>query len=285
MGRISISILFAIYCCSAAAQKKVPGIDKDRNFVMEVKQIDEFFERFNDAPHTLLRQYLGRKFPGAHIERVALLKSITNRECHHWDTTGLESFYRFVTDKRRPAYLDFEAGGWFASVVCRFRYKNKPVDVQLVLNIRREKNGGTSWVISGAWCPDVNLTPGTSTNVTAVSVPGANHKFLNPISHATGFIGLSKAMTDLAHTGDYLDASFYHKPASVRFLQSLVAGELQFDYVSHISYYFFQVEGWVFTVNYYRQNTNNPGWLMDRLVRATTGDKERYKEKMYENGF
>ncbi|MDP4213181.1 MAG: hypothetical protein Q8918_12090 [Bacteroidota bacterium] len=275
-------LLFHLICRPLSAQQILMNDNSERNFALEVKQMDEFFERFNNDKNTLLRTYIRKKYPTVRIDRLTLLKSLFNQENKNWNIADLNAFYRKVNDSLHPVYLDFNRSDWYASVLCRFIYKGKPINLRMTLNIRQSGNGGLSWIISGAFSPTLQHEAGGVSKAPAIA---KGRKFLNPISHATDFIGLSKAMSDPKNINDYLDSSFYRKPYSLDFLNSLKHNELRFEYVLHITYYFFQVKDWVFTVNHYQRNSTNSGWLISRLMKASDDEKKIYKTRLYQDSF
>jgi hypothetical protein len=261
------------------AQATAMNSNWERNFVFEVKHLDEFFERFDDEKNTMLRTYVQQKFPGIVIDRVSLVNGLFNKTNAGLNASDQQHFSTQVTDSVHPVFLDFAGKDWYASTLCRFRYRGQPIDVKLVLKIQQVANGGMKWVIVSA-SSDL-IKPGT---VPDRSGPVTNpSRFLNPMSHATDFMNLSDVFEETEYIKDYLDSSFYKKPWAMGILRAVQQKQLQFVHVKKISYYFFQIEGWTFSVHNFPRRTSNSGWLINRLVKMSDAEKEAYKGKLFKS--
>ena len=53
---------------------------KEKHFIYEVKEIDEFFERFNDEPNSFLRGVYKARHVKFNIDRQRLIRSLFNYE-------------------------------------------------------------------------------------------------------------------------------------------------------------------------------------------------------------
>jgi hypothetical protein len=252
----------------------------ERNFVFEVKHLDEFFERFNNEKNTLLRKYVQQKFPGIVIDRASLLNGLFNKTNASLNQSDQQTFSTQVTDSVHPVFLDFAGKDWYATTLCKFRYQGKLIDVKLVLKIQQVANGGMKWVIVSA-SSDL-IKPTTIADKTG---PVTNpQRFLNPMSHATDFMNLSDVFEEPAYIKDYLDTSFYKKAWAMGVLRAVQRQELQFVQVKKISYYFFQIDGWTFSVHNFPRKSSNSGWLINRLVKMSEAEKEDFKNKLFRNG-
>ena len=89
--------------------------NRERNFVFEVKQIDEFFERFNNDKNTLFYRYVLTKYPSVTIDRITVVNSLFNKENKHFDSANLKVFAAVVADSTHPVYLDFSSNEWYAA--------------------------------------------------------------------------------------------------------------------------------------------------------------------------
>lgn len=251
--------------------------NRERNFVFEVKQIDEFFERFNNEKNTLFYRYVATKFPGITIDRISLVNNLFNKENKHFDSAEVKGFASFVADSIHPVFLDFASNEWYAATVCKFKYLGKNTDITIILKIQQERNGGMKWMIVSAFCPLI----GPESKPAHLHPARRTSKFLNPMSQATDFMNLAEAFEDEADVRDYLDSSFYQKPRSVAFLKALLRKQLEFSFVKRINYYFLQVDGWIFRVSYYQRQSSNSGWLISLLFRASPEDKEKFKNRLW----
>jgi hypothetical protein len=262
---------------ASSAQTIESNSNRERNFAFEVKQIDEFFERFNYEERSLIISYVKLNYPGITINRESLVQGLFNRQNRSWVKSDLDAFFQTVDDKSRPVYLDFYDQDWYAQTVCKFKYKGRPVDVVILMKIQQTGNGGAKWVIVNAYSP--LFVPESSSLKLPEKEKG--ERFLNPMSHATNFISLSKALNDKPNILDYLDAGFLQSGGSRAFLKELLNNQLSYQYVKEIKYHFLQVDGWIFTVNYFQRQSINSGWLINRLEKATETDKDHFRRSLF----
>jgi hypothetical protein len=259
------------------AQTIESNSNRERNFAFEVKQIDEFLERFNYEKNSLIVSFVKLKYPDIIIDRESLVQGLFNRQNKSWVTTDLDSFLQTVTREPEPVYLDFYDHDWYAETLCKFKYKGKLIDVMILMKIQQTSNGGAKWMIVHAYsrlfAPE-NIS---------IKLPGneSGKKFLNPMSHATNFISLSKALNDKPNVLDYLDSNFLRSGSSRAFLKELLNNQLHYQYVKEIKYHFLQVDGWIFTVNYFNRQSINSGWLINRLDRATETEKDLFRRSLF----
>src|SRR6202163_1161569 len=64
----------------------------DKHFIYEVKEIDEFFERFNDAPNSFLRGVYKAHHIKFNIGRQRLIRSLFNDENGSLDSVMINQF-------------------------------------------------------------------------------------------------------------------------------------------------------------------------------------------------
>jgi hypothetical protein len=262
---------------NSSAQTIESNSNRERNFAFEVKQIDEFLERFNYEKGSLIISYVKLNYPGTIIDRESLVQGLFNRQNKSWIKTDLDSFFQTITDESKPVYLDFYDHDWYAEILCKFKYKGRTVDVVILMKIQQASNGGAKWMIVNAYSR--LFSPESSSYKLPVKRTG--RKFLNPMSHATNFISLSKALNDKPNILDYLDSNFLQSGSSRAFVRELLNNQLQYQYVKEIKYHFLQVDGWIFTVNYFNRQSINSGWLINRLDRATDKEKAAFRRSLF----
>src|SRR5687768_9024225 len=78
------------------AQTVESNSNRERNFAFEVKQIDEFFERFNYEKNSLIVSYVKLNYPGITIDRESLVQGLFNRQNKNWIKTDLDTFFLTV---------------------------------------------------------------------------------------------------------------------------------------------------------------------------------------------
>ncbi|WP_225000353.1 hypothetical protein [Cesiribacter sp. SM1] len=236
-------------------------------FAFEVKQIDEFFERFNNQ-QTLIKNYIAARDNTTEVNREELIKNLFNG---HSTTIRVGDVYKFiesVNNPQQPVVLSFYDDEWFAKVKCSVLYQQKKRELVLVLRVQKEKDGASKWVIHGVDA-DFFVTPDAQD-------PKAS---LNPISHGTDFLGLSKAFTDTENIRSYLPADYQEDQLS-KFILEIRNKRLSFVQVESISYHLLQIDGWILTVENFQRPEKNSGWLISDLIQADTKAKENYKQQI-----
>lgn len=271
-----IYLFVLVFSGNLSAQVIESNSRRELNFVFEVKQIDEFFERFNNEQNSLLASYIRMKYPEVQITRTSVLESLFNTEVRGAGIGMIREFCMQVADSANPAYLDFYSGEWYAEAVCKFRLNGQVTEAIVLLKIQQEENGGSKWIIVSAFSKRLGVT---NLPVIFPYKPGCC-KFLNPMSHATNFISLARALRDKINLPDYLDTSFLEYPYAKSFARALLRNQLEYLYVKSIRYHFLQIDGWIFTVNQYTRNSIHSGWLVSSLQKSTTEQKERYRESL-----
>lgn len=239
----------------------------EENFAYEVKQIDEFFERFNNES-TLIKDYLFKKYDRLELSREDLLKSLFDLRSTYLQKELVAKFLKVVNDPQKPVKLSFYDPDWFAKVTCRVVYEEKERELLLLLRVQKEKNGGSKWVVHNVYADFFNTPEGNNPNA-----------FLNPVSHATDFMGLNRAFEDPENLKAYLSSGFQDDQLS-KFALEMQNNRISFQQVEHISYHFFQVDGWVFTVENFQRQEKNAGWLISRLIQADAKEKKAYKQNL-----
>lgn len=258
---------------SSSAQVVESNSRRELNFVFEVKQIDEFFERFNNDQNSLLASYVRLKYPQISLNRMSLLESLFNDQVQGSGPELIREFCLQVADSTKPAYIDFYNGDWYAEAVCKFRLNGQMTDVVLLLKIQQEENGGSKWIIVSAFAKRLALTD----REVIFPYKATCCKFLNPMSHATNFISLSRAFNDKKNIPDYLDEDFLEYPSSKSFVRAFLRNQLEYLHVKDIRYHFLQINGWIFTVNQYHRKSVHSGWLVSSLKKATEEEKSIYR--------
>ena len=270
-------VVLLIFTGNLSAQVIESNSQRELNFVFEVKQIDEFFERFNNEQNSLLASYIRLKYPEVQMTRSSLLESLFNTEVNGAGSDMIREFCLQVADSTNPAYLDFYGGDWYAEAVCKFRLNGQLTEAVVLLKIQRDGNGGSKWIIVSAFSRRLGIT---SLPVIFPYKPGCC-KFLNPMSHATNFISLSRAFRDRINLSDYLDTGFLEYPYARSFARAVLRNQLEYLYVKSIRYHFLQIDGWIFTVSQYTRKSIHSGWLVGSLRKSTEEEKTRYRTFLF----
>ena len=251
----------------------LPGISQsnwsvqDHNFVVQVKQISEFMERFNGDTSSLIYQYKLQNFPELPMEREEFILTLFDRQKSDWDTSMVRNFIREV--KQRPEELDFYDDNWFARLDCSVTYNDKPQHLVLTLQVEYNEAYESKWVIRGVDADFLSL-----------DIAKSDHNFLNPASEGTDFMNirnLFKAKKE--NIKGFLYENF--KPGKMAlFIQELLEGNISFNQIDQITYHFLQIEGWGFQVNKISRDSPNSGWLISHLNTLSEKDKSTYRREI-----
>ncbi|MGB3852122.1 MAG: hypothetical protein WA958_19310 [Tunicatimonas sp.] len=249
----------------------------EENFAWQVKQIDEFMDRFNNADYTPIRQYVKDQYNINDVSRTDVLRSLFNLEKKQWNKSDIVRFLSEVSDTLPPPYLDFYDADWYAELRCQGVQRGKKVFFTLVLSIELdEATGGSRWIINSV---NADFLPGATPEGLAFAVDETYDvsKALQPTSFGTDFMNLVSALRDTAHLESYVVRGAVDQPLTA-FLNQLYRRELTFRQVDHIVYHFLQVDGWVFQVQDFHRATTNSGWLINDLLPVSDAQKKAYRK-------
>ncbi|MEO0473363.1 MAG: hypothetical protein AAF206_27370 [Bacteroidota bacterium] len=166
---------------------------------------------------------------------------------------------------RRPVYLDFHGGDWFAEVKTVFLYQGKKQNVTLYLALE-EDTIGSKWVFTNVYFEPF-------TKLFSPSDTRGGPDFIHPMSHELDFMNLIKVFENQKAPEKY--ANKYYQPDYLTlFLYEVKKGNLKFQTVSDTRFHFFQVENWYFEVSEFRRADRNRGWLISQMTRVPPGKKE-----------
>lgn len=260
-------LIFMLSLCFSTPVRSQTYTSYEENFAYEVKQIDEFFERFNNEG-TLIKDYIYKNYDQLEVSREELVKSLFDLKSKQLQKEDVNSFIKAINDPDKPVTLSFYDEDWYAKLKCSVVYEEQEQELLLLLRIQQEKNGASKWVVHQVYA-DFLSTP-TETNP---------HASLNPVSHATDFMGLNRAFEDAENLKAYLTNSFQDDQLS-KFAIELQNNRIAFQQVENISYHFFQIDGWIFTVENFKRSEKNSGWLISRLRQADAQEKEVYRQHL-----
>ena len=279
IGRILVLGLLLTFGVVAPVSAQTILFPYEENFAWQVKQIDEFMDRFNNADYTPIRRYLQEQYDVDEVSRTDVLRSLFNLEKQDWSKPDIVRFLSEVTDSLPPPYLDFYDDDWYAELRCQGVLDRQPVYFTLVLSIERDAaSGGSRWVINSV---AGNFLPTADTVALAFAVDEGYDasKTLQPTSFGTDFMNLVDALRDTAHLDSYV-APHAVDPSLTVFLNHLYRRKLTFRQVDHIVYHFLQVDHWIFQVQDFHRPSINSGWLINSLMAATAEEKAHYRKEV-----
>lgn len=284
MGGYVIKYFVLVLLCILVGIKSTAQIitaDDDfdeKRFMLNVKDIGEFIDRFNDAPNSSFRVEVKKMYPSLNITRKQVLTILFGKRNKSWNNADTAKFVSEICNPTKPQYLDFKAGNWYAKVLCVFRYKNRRQIIPLIL--KTSYNPATNsvvWIISGlvwneSFKDTLDLKPLPATSVSNRFIPASNY--------ATNFTGLAVIFENSRELPANLSGDLVKSKAAAYFMKHLQAGSLKFIAIQSVRYYFFQVANWFFTVDDEGDSDMHSGWLISALKRINGKDKSTYTQKI-----
>lgn len=243
-------------------------------FVWQVKQIDEFIERFNNDDDAFIKEHAKDKFLSVELNREMLIKSLLNIAGKNWNINEIKTFIKQVNDSQNPVRLNFYDPGWCAKVNCIVIWNKKAENVTLTLKVEKYANESSKWVITGV---EAGFLKGQHQKdsvencaLTDLPAPVNSTTSLNPFSHATSFMNIKHVSQDKLNIANY-----FLKPTSpdtdelLTFVSEILHNRLEIKNAVSIKYFFYQVQGWLFEVQQYNRPGKNSGWLISKLTKLS----------------
>lgn len=270
-----IGFLFYGDCCIGQVFENSAGA-REKRFIYEVKQIDEFFERFNDDSSSFIRQVYKSYRTKFNVDRAALIKSLFNYQSKTWSESSIDSFVRTALNTQMPSRNNFYGENWFAEAFCKFVYRSAEVEIPVILRIDTDEQRRSKWIITAIGANPIRELSDNPPDQQHKS----NKKFINPSSHANYFIELGKVFDDKENLVSYFDNLFFTRSHALTFYNSLLNETIKFMHVKSIKYHFLQVSNYIFTVEYFQRKDLNAGWLINSLQYASTSDKKNFRRNL-----
>lgn len=258
--KIALLFLSMNVFLSLKAQSFFSGSDfYDELFNRCVKSCDEFMCRFNEEEFfpDLDRndEHLGQKnmmllFDYQLSEKLGKKKF-------------LEDVWTFYNDvKSNNVKLKYESKNWFAEARVVFTYKNKYIELGLVLQTEKTPKNLSCWTIVGVNGLDkVGYQDSTKRLV------------ISPEQHEAEFMELESDFKFSAKQFSQF-RSYKTKIDALSYFFALVeSGNLVFNKRVSTMYHFFDVPSYVFSVNYYNRKISNTGWLISSYKKVNEEEK------------
>lgn len=262
-------MLWAWFVCAmfhTQAQTIIPLSFQEDMLQARVKQLDEFCLRFNS--------HIDSAQAGFYAEARNIISLFDGLSI--WNEQGvriasedqLQNIMNFCSSvSSSSVYLDFADTNWFAQLECDALYQGKLQKLTLMLRPRPIGQHEYCWRICGAAADFLNLTP---------ELPDVPMN-ISPIDNELRFLSL----TDLTHGGNtknimkLADTTLTMNPLNT--LVALIhAGALSIEHTRAVTYHFFQVPGYYFTVDYFVRASYNAGWLISGLYLLPEEQKRNY---------
>ncbi|MEK6478373.1 hypothetical protein WJR50_12595 [Catalinimonas sp. 4WD22] len=260
---IRTMLILIVFANVALGQGMIQQYDRE-NFAMQVKQIDEFIERFNNTDSTLVKKYLKEQYD-LEVSRKDLVLSLFDLQSKNWDQQQIKQFLEDVVYSSKPPYLSFYDRNWYANVECSADYQGQAISFELVMStVTNPKKGTVNWVIRSLNASDIDFCGSFDFNT-----------LLPPNGHGTNFLELRRMFTN---PKNYYDHTQPEENLMNQMLQMAAQGDLEFLGVKNIAYHFLQLDRWIIRVEEIEQSNTDTisGWLIRALIQANEEEKEKY---------
>ncbi|MEM6265338.1 MAG: hypothetical protein AAGI38_22745 [Bacteroidota bacterium] len=273
ISRISraVFLILILFVFPQAFSQYYVSNEVEEMYVLEVKQFDEFVERFNFDEQTPAIQYLRDKHPKSPLTREVFIRSLIHSEAQN---RLVNEFVEEVCNASLPHFISFYDFEWYAEVQCTFNYNGYPIETQVILQNEVLEDNSSRWIVVGI--RENFVPPGGRCD----TLPPSENPLacLNPMSHATGFIGLRRAFRDKANLRNYFTTEEWNQSLTY-FAHELFHKRLNLVSVGKITYHLLQLDNWIMVVNEYPTGTREAGLRISRLMKSTRKSKIRYKKK------
>ena len=276
---LKFSIFISFFVCQHKLFSQVYSDNsraKEKHFFYEVKQIDEFFERFNDEPGSFIRTVYKERNIKFRISRRRLIRSLFNYENMLRDSVMMKRFVSEVTNKDNPMYLDFYGNDWYAELSCKFRYRSSSIIIPIILKVEVTQNKGSKWMIVAVGRSRLK----SNSVVPEMMESKIKTKCLSPTCHATNFVSLKRAFDDKENLSNYFENSYFKRSNMSAFYTAVLNREIEFLHVNKIKYHFLLADNWIFTVENFTREDLNSGWLINHIQKNSASGMENYRNKL-----
>ncbi len=258
--------------CNKNAFSQTLTTSTGRNYYINVKQFNEFVDRFNYKT-----DFLGNTIDSifeSKISREKYLELLFNNEDPRlvpgndkYSANYVKLKNQFIQEVVSASYLiDKYSIEIIAEAKSLVTYTNRPQEISVFLN-QEIVNDGVKWVILSVNGDFLNVL-----NKDTVLL-----RFIPPTSNETNFISLKRVFNDKNFQHYYLYNGYSYDPLST-FLFAVNTGLVKFQYVNEIVYHIFDVNGWQLEIKEFNRATENSGWLIDDISRMENSFEELLEE-------
>jgi hypothetical protein len=249
---------------------------KEKHFVYEVKEIDEFFERFNDEKASFIRGIYKAHHVKFNIPRQLLIRSLFNFESMSKDSVMINRFVSDVTKKKKPIYLDYYGDDWYAELTCKFRYNAVSIVIPVIMKIEMTQNKGSKWMIVAVGSSNLK----SKIVVTEMAQSKVKTNIISPTSNGTNFVSLKRVFEDKENLSDYFESVYFKRPNMLEFYNAILNRDIDFLDVIKIKYHFLLAGRWIFTVEDFIREDLNSGWLINHMEKVSPIGMDNYRSRL-----
>lgn len=255
-------VLFCLVCLLMFNVQAQIFNQLDENlYKSRVKLVSEFFERFNGlrSRPDVEDGIDSRKNNLLLLFDLAMFKSKQDSLF-----VEAESFAEQVmADSIKINYSDTT---WCAKAKCKGTLSGKPIDFWLYLNVENREKDMYKWVVSKAEGSIFSLEP-----------PKQHKPFmLSPDDHEINFMSLYRMTSETpSYVKDFKSMGYSIDQTSV-FFTMVKMGLLKIEYVDELSFLFFQIPGYMFSIKQIERENLNAGWLINSFGKISDSERDEF---------
>lgn len=257
---VLLIIVFVFIQDSHIQAQGIPDMTLSSDFKAEVKSLEEFMSRFNGIESK----------PGIENDKNSRRNNLISLFNFQMDkgSNSCEEFASRVNEFVDSILINnvefrISNAGLWAECACRVKFQDKEKILTLILQSEEYKKGRYRWTIVGV------------RNLDELGLYNTEKYYaISPAEHEIHFMGLSNYLNaNPNHAFGYRGLGCKIDPLSV-FFTLIWTGEISFELVEEQTFYYFDVPGYIITIDEYSRNGTNSGWLISSF------DKVSHEEKI-----
>ncbi len=262
---IGLCLLVGHY--TSMAQEEIHSIRTlPRNYLIKVKQLSEFIDRFN-FQKDFLNQDIGPEFESI-ITRNDYIRLLFNNEDKRLDPETNDDTYQILVDIfirevcSDSIYMERFSEDIYAELTCQVTVNGK--DEELSMLLRQESDNGLKWAIISV---DQNFSRGMVSQQSRLEDKDTTRfkSYIPPLSNEINFMDLKVLFNDYNNLNN-LSSSDCVKDNLNGFYHMIRKGVLKYQHVKSIHYHILDIPGWVIIISNFHRTTDNSGWLISDLL-------------------
>jgi hypothetical protein len=258
------AFLFVLTDVSISSQEssKISKTPAPRDMILKVSQFGQFVKRFN-YEEDFWGNPIAKPFSDK-ISRKDYLGLLFDNKDERLDSTSKifslpyeilkNEFVKNVTGKNYK--INRASDSLYTLSVCEVTYKNKPGLTYLVMK-QELINKGIAWVITDVAADFIFDEDNNS----------SFEKFIPPTSNEVNYIHLKNLFERRDSLACYAYKGYTCNRLSI-FFHLLHNGEIQFKFVKLVTYFIYDVPGWLIQVQEYNREGTNSGWLIKDITKS-----------------
>lgn len=256
------SAILSFSLCAGYAQTQIDSVSStsiNNEFILKVKSIDDFIDRFNGVDSGYLKEHLLKLDSNYQTDRKTLLLSIIDETYKQDNDVLCKEFIELFTDSSSNSKLDFFKSNIYAQITGDYKLNGTKITLDHILKIKTNGLGGkkAQWVIS--YVPFSQLYAAKEDNISS---------YLPPTNHNSKFNKLR----------DFINPAAIHEIVDLEndnglatYLSLMSIGELELVQLDNSDLkYFIYIDNWLIEVTEYKREGMQSGYLIDGLQKVLT---------------